>query len=83
MSGDDVDAVSTVQGTRTVIPTRVRRELDIEAGDRLRWHLESDDRIRVEVVTQPGGTFAKFDGYDRTEPTDATSDHDTWGCDDT
>jgi len=81
MSSDRVDAESKVSGNQANIPARIRRELDIDDGDQLRWHLEEDGSIRVQVVQQETGTFADFDGYDGAETTDVTSDHDAWGVD--
>lgn len=79
MSSDRTDAESKVSGNQANIPARIRRELDIADGDQLRWHLEDDGSVRVEVVQQTTGTFAEFDGYDGDESTDVTADHDAWG----
>jgi len=79
MSSDRIDAESKVSGNQANIPARIRRELDIDDGDQLRWHLEDDGSIRVHVIQQQTGTFADFDGYAGEETTDVTSDHDAWG----
>ncbi|MFC6962916.1 AbrB/MazE/SpoVT family DNA-binding domain-containing protein [Halocatena marina] len=79
MSSKRVDAESKVSGNQANIPARIRRELDIDDGDQLRWHIESDDSIRVEVIQQKTGTFADFDGYDGDRDTDVTTEHDVWG----
>jgi bifunctional DNA-binding transcriptional regulator/antitoxin component of YhaV-PrlF toxin-antitoxin module len=81
MSSDRIDAESKVSGNQANIPARIRRELGIDDGDHLRWHLEEDGRVTVRVVQQQPGTFDEFDGYDGAEPTDVTSDHDAWGVD--
>jgi len=81
MSSDDVRAESTVSGNQANIPARIRRELDIDDGDQLRWSLADDGSLRVEVVQQRRGTFADFDGYDGEVETDATEEHDAWGVD--
>lgn len=81
MSSDRIDAESKVSGNQANIPARIRRELGIDDGDQLRWHLEADGTVRVQVVHQQTGTFAEFDGYEGTETTDVTSEHDTWGID--
>ena len=81
MSSNRIDAESNVSGNQANIPARIRRELDIDDGDQLRWHLEDNGSIRVEVIQQQTGTFAGFDGYAGEEATDVTSDHDAWGID--
>lgn len=81
MSSDRIDAESKLSGDQANIPARIRRELDIDDGDQLRWHLEEDGSIRVQVIQQQTGTFADFDGYASEETTDVTSDHDAWGVD--
>ncbi|WP_436928171.1 AbrB/MazE/SpoVT family DNA-binding domain-containing protein [Halosimplex amylolyticum] len=81
MSSDRVDAESTVSGNQANIPARIRRELDIDDGDHLRWQLEGDGSVRVQVVQQWTGTFADFDGYDGEEATDVATDHDAWSVD--
>ena len=81
MSSERVDSESKVSGNQANIPARIRRELDIGDGDRLRWHIEGDGTIRVQVVQQRSGTFSGFDGYDGNRATDAEHEHDTWGLD--
>lgn len=79
MSTDRVDAESKVSGNQANIPARIRRELDIDDGDRLRWVLGSGGEVRVEVIRRETGTFADFEGYDGDEDTAAATDHDGWG----
>ena len=79
MSSESVDSESKVSGNQANIPARIRRELDIDDGDKLRWHIEDDGTLRVEVVQQRSGTFSDFDGYDGDDETDVTIDHDAWG----
>lgn len=81
MSSEDVDSESKVSGNQANIPARIRRKLDIDDGDTLRWHIEDDGTLRVQIVQQRSGTFSDFDGYDGDEKTDVASDHDTWGVD--
>ncbi len=79
MSSESVDSESKVSGNQANIPARIRRELDIDDGDKLRWQIEDDGTVRVQVVQQRSGTFGAFDGYDGDQETDVTSDHDAWG----
>lgn len=81
MRSDRIDAESKVSGNQANIPAQIRRELNIDDGDHLRWLLEADGRLCLKVVQQQHGTFADFEGYDGEEPTDVTTDHDAWGVD--
>ncbi|PSP94616.1 AbrB family transcriptional regulator [Halobacteriales archaeon QS_4_62_28] len=81
MSSERVDSESKVSGNQANIPARIRRELDIDDGDTLRWHVEGDGTVRLQVVQQRSDTFSDFDGYDGDRETDGTTEHDTWGVD--
>jgi len=81
MSSESVDSESKVSGNQANIPARIRRELEIDDGDKLRWQIEDDGTLRVQVVQQRSGTFSDFDGYDGDRETNATSEHDAWGVD--
>ncbi len=81
MSSDRIDAESKVSGNQANIPARIRHELGIDDGDHLRWYLDEEGSVRVEVVQQRRGTFADFEGYDGDRETDVTADHDAWGVD--
>ncbi|ELY46928.1 hypothetical protein C494_13566 [Natronorubrum bangense JCM 10635] len=76
MSSDHTNAESKVSGNQANIPARIRRELEIDDGDHLRWQIEDDGSIRVHVIQQQTGTFAEFDGYDGETATDVTAEHD-------
>ncbi|WP_158055618.1 AbrB/MazE/SpoVT family DNA-binding domain-containing protein [Halorussus halophilus] len=43
------------------IPASLRHRLDIEAGDKLRWDVEDDGKLSVEIVRQRYGAFAEDD----------------------
>ena len=79
MSSESVDSESKVSGNQANIPARIRRELNINDGDKLRWHIEDDGTLLVRVVQQRSDTFSGFEGYDGNRETDVTSDHDAWG----
>lgn len=79
MRSEGVDSESKVSGNQANIPAHIRRKLDIDDGDKLRWQIEDDGTLRVEVVQQRRGTFRDFDGYDGEQATEVTSDHDAWG----
>ena len=81
MSSEGVDSESKVSGNQANIPAHIRRELDIDDGDKLRWHIEDSGTLRVQVVQQRSGTFSNFDGYEGDEATAVEREHDTWGVD--
>jgi len=81
MSEGSVDSESKVSGNQANIPARIRRELDIDDGDKLRWCIEDDGTLRVTVIQQRCGTFGGFDGYDGDQETAVTTEHDVWGVD--
>jgi bifunctional DNA-binding transcriptional regulator/antitoxin component of YhaV-PrlF toxin-antitoxin module len=39
------------------IPADIRRRLDIEAGDKLRWHTEDHGPLSAEIVHENYGAF--------------------------
>ncbi|WP_459191167.1 AbrB/MazE/SpoVT family DNA-binding domain-containing protein [Halosimplex sp. J119] len=43
------------------IPASLRRRLDIEAGDKLRWDVDESGQLVVEVVRQRYGAFEDDD----------------------
>jgi len=43
------------------VPASLRRRLDIEPGDKLRWEVEDDGTLSVEVVRQRYGAFDDFE----------------------
>ena len=43
------------------IPAALRRRLDIEPGDKLRWSTDDDGNLTVEVVRQRYGAFEDFE----------------------
>jgi bifunctional DNA-binding transcriptional regulator/antitoxin component of YhaV-PrlF toxin-antitoxin module len=79
MGSEGVDSESKVSGNQANIPVHIRQKLDINDGDKLRWRIEDDGTLRVEVVQQRRGTFRDFDGYDGDQATEVTTDHDAWG----
>jgi bifunctional DNA-binding transcriptional regulator/antitoxin component of YhaV-PrlF toxin-antitoxin module len=79
MADDGIEIESMVSGNRATIPARIRRELDIDDGEQLRWQLEADGSVRVQILHQRSGTFADFDGYTGDEPTDVVRVHDAFG----
>ena len=49
------------------IPADLRRRLDIEPGDKLRWTLNEEGDLSVEIVHQREGVFDDFEPVDAGE----------------
>lgn len=63
MATGDVPEETTVNdGGMVTIPASLRRRLDIEAGDKLRWDVDEEGNLSVEVVRQRYGAFDDFEG---------------------
>lgn len=80
MGVDDASAETKVSDSGMVtIPAEIRRRLDIEAGDELRWTVREDGTLEVEVVRQRYGTF---DGAETAAlGGDSVETHDLAGAD--
>jgi len=58
MSTENGFEETTVSGRGMVtIPASLRRRLDIEPGDKIRWDVDEDGDLSVEVVRQRYGAF--------------------------
>jgi antitoxin PrlF len=68
MAADEGPEETTLNDRGMVsIPADVRRRLDLDAGDKLRWMVDEDDELRVEVVHQREGVFDDFEPVDAGE----------------
>ena len=62
MTTEDTPEETTVNDRGMVtIPASLRRRLDIEAGDKLRWETDADGNLSVEVIRQRYGVFQDDD----------------------
>lgn len=62
MATDDAPEETTVSDRGMVtIPASLRRRLDIEAGDKLRWGVDAEGNLSVAVVKQRYGVFDDFE----------------------
>lgn len=62
MATEDAPEETTVSDRGMVtIPASFRRRLDIEAGDKLRWDIDDEGNLVVEVVRQRYGAFEDDD----------------------
>ncbi len=62
MATEDVPDETKVNDRGMVtIPASLRRRLDIETGDRLRWNVDEDGTLSVELIKQRYGAFDDFE----------------------
>jgi bifunctional DNA-binding transcriptional regulator/antitoxin component of YhaV-PrlF toxin-antitoxin module len=72
-----VESETTINDSFSVtVPAAVRRSAGVEAGDKLRWQVDEEGTLTVEVVKQRYGAFSDLDPVDTGEETDAAADHD-------
>jgi AbrB family looped-hinge helix DNA binding protein len=64
---------------RAQIPASIREQLDIEPGDELRWCLDEEGELTVEVVHQRAGAFDDVDSISTGEPSDPRQLEDQHG----
>lgn len=60
MASDDrtvADETTVNESYAATIPASVRRRIDVEPGDKLRWSVTDDSDLRVEVVKQRYGAW--------------------------
>jgi AbrB family looped-hinge helix DNA binding protein len=58
---DAPEETTVSDGGMVTIPASLRRRLDIEAGDKLRWELDQEGTLSVEVVRERYGAFDDFE----------------------
>lgn len=80
MSEAELVGEGTVSGNQVSIPAPIRRRLDIEDGDVIRWSVV-DGELRVEVINQRLGAFDDFVPGESTAAVDAVAAHDRFGLD--
>lgn len=62
MATEEAPEETTVSDRGMVtIPASLRRRLDIEAGDKLRWDVDEDGNLSVAVVRKRYGAFDDFE----------------------
>jgi antitoxin PrlF len=76
MSNEVEDETTVNESFSVTVPAAVRRAAGVEAGDKLRWSVDEDGSLSVELVKQRYGAFSDLDPIDIGESTDAAEDHD-------
>ncbi|MFT4920827.1 MAG: antitoxin PrlF [Haloarculaceae archaeon] len=77
MAADEASEETKVSDRGMVtIPADLRRRLDIEPGDKLRWTIDENDSLSVQIVHQREGVFDDFEPVDvgETNAVDAESE---------
>jgi AbrB family looped-hinge helix DNA binding protein len=65
MATNDPSAETPVSDRGTVtIPAEIRQYLDIDAGDKLRWTVDDEGELVIDVVHQREGVFDDFEPVD-------------------
>jgi AbrB family looped-hinge helix DNA binding protein len=60
-TGDAPEETTVSDRGMITIPASLRRRLDIEAGDKLRWDVDKEGNLSVEIVRQRYGAFEDDD----------------------
>jgi len=76
MSHEVEDETKVNESYSVTVPAAVRREAGIESGDKIRWCVDDDGDLSIELVKQRYGAFSQLEPIDIDEPTDAADDHD-------
>lgn len=76
MSQRTEDETTVNDSYSVTVPAAVRREAGIEAGDKLRWCVDEDGNLSVEIVKQRYGALSDLEPVDTGEETHAAEDHD-------
>jgi AbrB family looped-hinge helix DNA binding protein len=66
-AGDGPEETTVSDRGMVTIPADLRRRLDIESGDKLRWATDDEGNLSVEVVRQREGVFDDFEPVDAGE----------------
>lgn len=64
MANDGAGETKVTESSTVTIPAAIRDRLGIEARDKLRWHIDENGRLSVEVVHQQEGVFDGFEAVD-------------------
>jgi antitoxin PrlF len=71
------EQATRVNGSGSVtIPKWVREELNIEEGDSIRWTVDEDGELSVEIVRERYGAFEDFEPGTGKEETNSVEDLD-------
>ncbi len=81
MSRHVEDETTVDEGHSVTLPSAVREAAGIEAGDKVRWTVDDDGNVSVEVVKQRRGALSELDPVDIGEETNAVELEEEFGGD--
>lgn len=73
---DATDETTVTDRYAVTIPAPVRERLDVRPGDSVRWHVDEDGDLSVELVREESGAFDDFEPVSAGEM-DVVEEHDT------
>jgi len=76
MSHKVEDETTVTESHSVTVPAAVRREVEIEAGDTLRWYVDEAGELSVRLMKQQNSAFSELEPVDLGEATDATEEQD-------
>ena len=76
MSYEVEDETTVNESYSVTVPAAVRQEAGVEAGDKIRWHVDEGGNLSIKLVKQQYGAFSQLDPVDIGESTNAAEDHD-------
>jgi bifunctional DNA-binding transcriptional regulator/antitoxin component of YhaV-PrlF toxin-antitoxin module len=74
MSPEVEDETTVNESYSVTVPAAVRREADVQSGDKIRWYVDEDGALSVELVKEQYGVFSRLEPVDIGDPTDAATD---------
>jgi len=76
MSQEVEDETTVNESYSVTVPAAVREKAGVKAGDKLRWQVDKDGTLSVELLKEQYGAFSALEPVDTGKPTDAAEDHD-------
>mgnify|MGYP001092514863 FL=1 len=76
MSHEVEDETTVNESYSVTVPAAVRREADVQSGDKIRWCVDEDGALSVKLVKEQYGVFSRLEPVDIGDSTDAATDHD-------
>lgn len=61
MSYEAEDETTVNDSYSVTVPAAIREEADIESGDKIRWTVDEEGTVSIEVVKQRVGVFDDFE----------------------